>query len=299
MASALVGVLAIAALWREASVARARLLVEADRRAAAIAAGYLSTVIAPTRASYAAPDARLLSAAGALADANYWPGGIQVWLRGVPLLPGDTAGTHAMVATLPTTDTLLASQVAVWATVAPGIGIPGLVIGTGLAILALITAILAGEFVRERRRRALIATIGLVVVAVGAIEQYRAVRTVQRATIDAGLLGVRRSLEVATMGRRLNDGEVAAIGADARVTPLEGEPELRDPGVVRDTLGAHAIAVASVGQQWRIDLQEGEATVTMVWRALFFWGMVALVAGFVGAALPPSAGYLSSSRTAP
>ena len=114
-----VALLALAALWRTAAVARAARLELSDRRAAALVAAYLPAVAPLDRPGRLGADARLLSAAGTLAGASFWTGGVQVWLDGTPLLPGDSTGTDAAVATLVDPDGTLRGSVAAWETV-PG-----------------------------------------------------------------------------------------------------------------------------------------------------------------------------------
>ena len=293
------GVIALAGLWRTATIARARILADADRSAARMAAGYLTVIASATRADRSPPEMRLLSAAGNLAGARFWTGGLQVWLHGTPLLPGDTAGTGAAVAPFTVGDSAAPASVAVWRSVGDVRGAPLVAVGGGTAVAALLVLAFAGAMMGPGRRRAFIAAFGLLIIGVGVLGQGSGVYTTWRNAEESGLLRARRILEITAVGRRLTDAEVDALAGDLVVTPIEGADPVRDSTVVRDTLGAHIAAVAARGQAWRVATPAGVERYTFYWRALLGWGVLALLAGFVAAALPPGARYLSASRPLP
>lgn len=291
--------IAVGGLWCTATLARQRILADADLRVARIAAGYLGVVTSAARADRASPETRLLSAAGSLAGARFWQGGLQVWLHGTPLLTADTTGRAAALATFDVGTEPGAGVAGVWETVGPGAGAPLVAVGGGFAVAALLVLGAAGGAMPVGRPRALVAMLGLLVVGAGVLGQgvgaYRTWRDAQ----DAGLLRARRVLEITALGRRLREGEVAAIAADLVVTPVPHRGAVRDSAVMRDTVGARLTAVAARGQAWEIAAPMGVERYASYWRALVAWGGLALVAGFVSAALTPGRRYLSASRPDP
>ena len=299
LAAVTVGIVALAGLWRTATVARARILADADRSAARMAAGYLTVIASAGRADRSPPEMRLLSAAGNLAGARFWTGGIQVWLKGTPLLPGDTAGTGAEVAPFTVGDSAAPASVAVWRSAGDARGAPLVAVGGGAAVAALMVLAFGGALMAPGRPRAFVAGLGLLIVGVGVLGQGRGVYTTWRDAEEAGLLRARRILEITAVGRRLTDAEVDALGGGLVVTPIQGADLVRDSTVMRDTLGSSISAVAARGQAWRVAAPVGVERYTFYWRALLGWGVLALAAGFVAAALPPGARYLSASRPRP
>ena len=83
------------------------------------------------------------------------------------------------------------------------------------------------------------------------------------------------------------------------VSGLRAEEVVRDTAVVADTAGAHIAAVAARGQAWRLGTPDGVERYASYWRRLLGWGVLVMAAGFVAAALPPGARYLSASRPVP
>lgn len=297
--AATVGVIALAALGRTAGVARARILADADARTVRIAAGYLAVIASATRADRSPPEMRLLSAAGSLSNSRFWEAGTQVWLRGTPLLNADTTGRRAVVATFAVGDSLDAGSVAVWGSVPAERGVPLVAVGAGFAFAALFLIACAGAFMRLGRTRAAVVAAGLCVVGLGVLGQARGVYATWRRAQDSGLLRARRTLEITAVGRRLREDEVESMSGGLRVAPLRGVDAIRDTAVVQDTAGAHIAAVAARGQAWLLTAPMGVERYTTYWRLLLGWGTLALLAGFVAAALPPGARYLSASRPAP
>lgn len=294
-----VGVIALAVVGRTAAVARARMVADADDRAARIAAGYLAVIASADRVDRSPPEMRLLSAAGNLATARFWDGGTQVWLRGIPLLNADTTGRAVAIVAFDVGDSAGAGKVAVWNAISVDRGLPMVAVGSGFAFAALLLVAVAGEFMRIGRTRAAVMAVGLLIVALGLYGQARGVYTTWRQAQDTGLLRARRTLEVTAVGRRLQESEVAAMAGGLVVSPLHADSTRRDTAVVVDTAGAHIAAVAARGQAWRLEAPEGVERYAGQWRRLLGWGVLAMLAGLIAAALPPGGRYLSASRPVP
>ncbi|MBW8771874.1 MAG: hypothetical protein JF590_01050 [Gemmatimonadetes bacterium] len=295
----LVALLALAALWRTAAVARTTRLELSDHRAAQLVAAYLPAMAPLDRPGSLGADARLLSAAGTLAGASFWTGGVQVWLDGTPLLPGDSTGTDAAVATLVDPDGTVRGSVAAWETVPGRVERAMVTVSGTVAAAAIMAAILFGALARRPRAHALLVAVTLAVVLGGIVGQLRAVDRSEVAATDADLLRARRVLEVTAVGRRLPDVLVTHLAPGFDVTPIPLEPDTRDSSVSRDASGAWVVAIASRGQAWRLtDLGPASRWGEVRWRMLIL-GLLTLAATLAAAALPPSAGYLTESRTDP
>ncbi len=294
-----VATLALAAVWREAAMARAASLAEADRRAAVQVAHYLSIVAPPGGGARSGGDARLLSAAGALLGASFWQGGAQVWLDHTPILSGDTAGTHAAVAPLLHLDGSPRGAVAAWGSV-PSAGDAAMVTVSGsLALAAMLAAGLVGSAAQRRRTRVILVGLTLAVVASGIAGQVGAVQAAQRAATDAGLLRTRRVLEVGGVNGRLPSAAVDDLAPGLVVSPLRAADVVRDSLVARDTSGAWVIAVAGQGRAWRLVDRGSAEAVAGVQARILGLGLFALLVTFAAAALPPGAGYFTKSRPDP
>jgi hypothetical protein len=294
----IVGMAAIAALWRTASDARALLRADSDRRAATMASGYLGIVASEAVRTRRSSPERLLSAAAALDAAGFWVGQVQVWYLGTPLLPVDTTGTGAAVAPVVLgPEGPPAAAVAAWGSIPEGVeeGFPW--VGAGLAALALIAATAAGEFVRRPRPRAFAATVTLLVVALGAFGEAASLRALLRAGTEGDLFRARRMLEVAAVRRRLTEAEVGLLSGGLPTRALQAGEVFRDSLVARDTTGVTIAAVTGRGQAWEVGVEGTVERLRPVWAILLTWGMVAMIFGFVGAALPPAAGYFTDDRT--
>lgn len=289
--------LALGALWREAAVARSARLALSDRRAAALVAAHLPAVAPLGRPGRLGADARLLSAAGTLASASFWTGGMQVWIDGTPLLPGDTSGTGAAVAPLIDPDGTVRGSVAAWETVPGRVERAMVTVSGTVAAAAILASVLFGAFRRRRRAHVVLIVVALAVVVGGIEGQIRAVGRSEVAATDADLLRARRVLEVTAVRRRLPGALVARLGPGFVVTAVPLDPDARNTLVTRDSSGAWVVAVASRGQAWRLT-DPGAAE---VWGAaqvrMLIFGLLSLVATIAAAALPPSAGYLTESRT--
>lgn len=294
LAAALVGVSALIALWGVSATARRRILTDGDAQAAAATAGYLGIVASTTRLDRTPSAVRLLSAAGSLAGSSFWQGGVQVWIDGTPLLSGDTAGTGAAVARFPVGDSVGGASVAVWNSAPVGGTAPLVAVGGGFAVAALLVIAFAGEMMGSRRARALVVAAGLLVVIVGVLGQARGVFATWHAVHDSGLQRARRLLEITAAGRRLTDLDAATIGAGLLVRPTQVDLAIRDTGLVRDTLGVHALAVAGGGQAWELTPTAGVERYTSIWRALLGLGLLAILSAFAAAALPTGGRYLSA-----
>jgi hypothetical protein len=298
-ACVVVGMAAIAALWRTASDARAALRAESDRRAATMASGYLGIVASEAVRTRRSSPERLLSAAAALDAAGFWVGEVQVWYEGTPLLPVDTSGSGAAVAPVVLGPSGAPAVVAAWGSIPEGVeeGFPW--VGAGLAVLALIAAAAAGEYVRRPRPRALAATVTLLVVALGAYGEAARLRTLLRAGTEGDLFRARRMLEVAAVRRRLTEAEVGTLSGGLPTRALRRGEAFRDSLVTRDTSGVTIAAVTGRGQAWEVGVEGTVERLRPVWAILLTWGMIAMIFGYVGAALPPAAGYFTGDRTPP
>jgi hypothetical protein len=296
-ACVVVGVAAIAALWRTASEARSALRADSDQRAATMASGYLGIVASEAVRTRRSSPERLLSAAAALDAAGFWIGEVQVWYAATPLLPVDTTGTGAAVAAVVLGPSGPPATVAVWGAIPEGVeeGFPW--VGAGLAALALVAAAAAGEYVRRPRPRALAATVTLLVVALGAYGEAASLRTLLRAGTEGDLFRARRMLEGAAVRRRLTAGEVDLLSGGLPTRALRPGEASRDSLVARDTTGVTIAAVTGRGQAWELRVEGTVERLRPVWGLLLAWGMVAMIFGFVGAALPPAAGYFTDDRT--
>ena len=296
---AVVALLALAALWRAAAVARSSRLALSDHRAAALVAAYLPTVAPLDRPGRLGADARLLSAAGTLAGASFWTGGMQVWIDGTPLLPGDTTGSAAAVVALIDPDGTVRGSVAAWETVPGRIERAMVTVSGTVAAVAIIAAILFGALTRRRQAHAVLIAVTLAVVVGGIVGQIRAVGRSEIAATDADLLRARRVLEVTAVGRRLPEALVAHLGPGFKVTAIPLDPDARDTLVTWDSTGAWVVAIASRGQAWRLNDPESGVSGGAVRLRMLLFGVLALAATLAAAALPPSAGYFTESRTDP
>lgn len=296
---AVTALLALAALWRTAAVARAARIELSDRRAAALVAAYLPTVAPLDRPGRLGADARLLSAAGTLAGASFWTGGIQVWLDGTPLLPGDSTGTDAGVATLVDPDGTVRGSVAAWETVPGRVERAMVTVSGTVAAAAIVAAVLVGALTRRPRAHTLLVAVTLAVVLGGIVGQVRAVDRSEVAATDADLLRARRVLEVTAVGRRLPEALVVHLAPGFEVTSIPLDPDARDSTVSRDASGAWVVAIASRGQAWRLKDPGPPSRWGEVRLRMLILGFLALAATLAAAALPPSAGYLTESRTDP
>ena len=288
--------LALVLLGRDAEEARAARLAEADLRAARLAANYLLAMAPASRPGRSGADARLLSAASALAAAGFWRGGLQVWLERTPLLPGDSVGRAAAVVPLVDPGGAPRGSVAAWGSVPADLGTSRLVVGLMVAVLAVGIALATGAFVGPGRSRWLFTAVALVGVAAGVVSVLSAVRAATIAAVDDGLLRSRRVIEVTAVGGRLDRAARQRLTVGYEVTDLRNGVAYRDTVVARDGRGATIVAVASRGRAWMLRDDESPARRRALRIRLYGLGLLALLGAFGAAALPTGADYLSRSR---
>jgi hypothetical protein len=236
---------AIAGQWRSSRLAERMELDGADAALARNAAAYLSVVV-PAGAANGYDPARLLSAVNTLARASFWPGGLQLALGAVPLLP-DTIGLA------PVPDSLLrlldegrdavvarharerASLVpfldrdrwgmlgwtAAWRTVRPQL--PSLMSGglTALAVAWILGAALV--FLRETDRRwrvvAFMSALGFL--GVLALDLGWTVHRAARAAAETRLLTLKRLIEVAATAPGVRQPMLPELAVGVQVRPLD------------------------------------------------------------------------------
>ncbi|HEU4570997.1 MAG TPA: hypothetical protein VFS07_10535 [Gemmatimonadales bacterium] len=280
------GIAALAVLLAVALAVRAHdaLRRETDGRAARIAAGYLAFLAAP--APRRPPgDGRLLSAAGALAGASFWTGGLQVWLDGTPLLPADTTGHRAVAAPLPLlTDSAGRSRasVAAWGHL-PSLGRPiGVALVTGMA--GVVVALLLGRWAFSPRLRVYGGLVAVLLAGASVAELSHLLRKGANDAASAGLVRARRVVEVATVRRRLRAGEVEAL-LPGLVVAAAPRATLADTLVTAAGDSLVIAAVAGRGQAWRLTDPAPEAPLGAAPRAILWLALLAALGA--AAAIPP------------
>lgn len=294
--AATAALVALVLLARDAEQARNARIAEADQRATRLAVGYLRAVAPESRPGRTGADARLLSAAGALATADFWHGHLQVWLDQTPLLVGDTTGTGAPVMPLVDPNGTPRGAVAAWGTVPHDLGTARVVAGLVVAVLAVGIALATGAWVGPGRSHRAFTAMAVVGMFGGVASVLAGVRAATLAATDDGLLRSRRVIEVTAVGGRLNAAVLAQFTTGLVVTDLSDSTPRRDPAVARDQDGAWVVAIASRGQAWR--LRDTEAPLRRRARLrLYGLGLLAILGAFGAAALPVGADYLSGSRS--
>jgi hypothetical protein len=289
-----VGLLAFLALHHVAQQTGNSLRAAADEVAVADAAGYL-TAVAPPRAGRPSPDPRLLSAATGLLAASFWTGDLQVWIDDTPLLPRDTSRTAHPTASLPGVEGSVRGTVAAWRTVPDG-GMGTIDLWTGLLLVILAGAV--GRLIPPGRARQLLLVLVLAGVGLAVTDRVRSVSRTERAVADVGLLRSRRMLESTAAGRRLTEATIAAMTTGRTVQLVKDTLFRRAESVTRDSLGANVLVTGARRQVWRLVAPAAELGST--WALLFFLGALTMAGAGLAGALPPVAGYLTTSlRTSP
>ena len=288
--------LALVLLGRDAEAARAARIAEADLRAARLAAGYLLAVAPESRPGRWGADARLLSAASALAAASFWRGHLQVWLDRTPLLPGDTVPATAARIPLVDPNGEPRGSVAAWGSVPADLGTSRLVVGLVVAVLAVGIALATGALVGEGRSRRAFTVVALLGLGAGVVSVLSAVRAATIAAMEDGLLRTRRVIEVTAVGGRLDVAARRRLTAGYAVTDVADRVPVRDTAVVREGPGASVVVVASRGRAWRLRDDGSPARLRALRLRLYGVGLLALLGALGAAALPTAADYLSSPR---
>jgi antitoxin (DNA-binding transcriptional repressor) of toxin-antitoxin stability system len=310
-------------MWHTARRTERDLLRQSDAALAVHAIRYLS-VVTPAGPDGGYDTRRLLSAANALADASFWPGGFQLALGQVPLVL-DTIGltplptsvaerlregapfvvtSHARIATVvvPFMDrdhTSVLGWAATWRTLRTYLPSAHAGLVTLLAIAGIVAAA-AGLWTEHTARWRLIAfaaAMGLVTAL--AIDLGWSVYHTARVGSDTRLLTLRRLVEIAATAEGVKQSRLPELGAGTTVRLLrrpvppnedlirgeeDGEPVARIVAATPRTQGGIAFS-----------LRPMEADLGELWLGLLAWlGLSALalaLSGWAGRAFrPPTAG---------
>ena len=322
----LVSVFAVGGMWWTARAAERDLLRRSDAALALHAVQYLSVVTPP------GPDSgydarRLLSAANALADASFWPGGFQLALGQVPLvvdtidlapLPpsvlhrldegaSSVVTTHGRVeaVVVPFKDrehTTRLGWAAAWSTIRSHVPSAHTSLVTLLAIAAIVVAAagLWSEHTARWRLVAFAAAMGVVMVL--ALDLGWSVYRTARVGSDTRLLTIRRLVEIAATAEGVKQARLPELGVGTTIRLLR-RPLPSSEDVVRDAEDGEPVArivAATPRTQGAIafSLRPMEADLGEVWLRLVGWFALSALAlaftGWAGRALRPPAAGLST-----
>lgn len=266
----LVTLAALGGLWHAASRAESAERDRADAAHARMAGAYLSVVV-PGGGAQGYDPPRLLSAVNTLSRASYWPGGLQVALGAVPLLP-DTIGL------VPVPDSLLRlldegqltvltdhgrkraaiapfldrdrwgilGWAAAWGTVQPRL--PSLSAAAITILAAASIGVTALVFRRGGGRRwrmaAVLAGPGLLALLAGDLGW--SARFTARAAAETRLRTLKRLIEVAATAPGVRQAMLPEIAIDVQVRPRRGRAEsAMEVRWGRDDQGPIMLAVAA------------------------------------------------------
>lgn len=244
LAGPVIAAISMVGLWLSARKAERTELDRADAALARTAAAYLSVVV-PAGGANGYDPARLLSAVNNLARASLWPGGLQLSLGAVPLLP-DTIGLvpvpdsllrlldegrqgviapHARVrvALVPFLDRDrwgMLGWVAAWGSVRPQVPSFRTWFLTGLAAAWTVLAVLVflGEVDRRWRVVAFVSALGFL--AVLTVDLGWSVHQTARTAAETRLLTLKRLIEVAATAPGVRQAMLPEIAVDVRVRPF-------------------------------------------------------------------------------
>jgi hypothetical protein len=312
-------------MWWTARATERDLLRRSDAALAVHAIRYLS-VVTPAGPDGGYDARRLLSAANALADASFWPGGFQLALGQLALAP-DTIGlaplppsvlaqlregassvvtTHARVETVvvpfPDRDhTGLLGWAATWGTLRSYFpsAHAGLVMLLAIAGIVAAAAGLWSEHTARWRLTAFASAMGLVTLL--AIDLGWSLYRTARVGSDTRLLTIRRLVEIAATAEGVRQSRLPELGAGTTVRLLR-RPVPPNEDVIRDEEDGEPVArivAATPRTQGAIafSLRPMEADLGGLWLGLLAWlGLSALalaVTGWAGRALQPPAAGLS------
>jgi hypothetical protein len=299
---------AIGGLWYSSCRAERGELDRANAALAQSAAAYLSVVIPPGVANGYDP-ARLLSGANTLARASFWPGGLQLALGAVPLLP-DTIGLapvpdsllrlleqgrgaviarHARMraALVPFLDRDrwgMLGWVAVWNAVRPQL--PSLGAGFFTVLAGLWVPVAALVFLREldSRWRMVAIVTGLGLLLLLALDLGWSIRQASRAAAETRLLALKRLVEVAATAPGVRQAMLPELAVGVQVRPL-GRPvtAAADVGWGSDEAGpALTVVAATPRSQGGLELTLHPDTRGLARLRLVLAGLVALGAAGLG-----------------
>jgi len=301
---------AIVGLWLSARQTERSELDRANVALARTAAAYLSIVVPPGGANGYDP-ARLLSAVNNLARTSFWPGGLQLSLGAVPILP-DTIGlvpvpdsllrlldegrheviaphAGARVALVPFLDRDrfgMLGWVAAWGGVRPHV--PSLVAGILTALAAAGIVLTALAFAWEGgagwRLVALVAALGFL--AVLAADLGRSVHQTARTAAETRLLTLKRLIEVAATAPGVRQAMLPEIAVDVQVRPYREQiTPATDVGWGHDQEGPTLTVVAATPRsQGGLELTLRQDTSRLARLRLVLAGWLALGAAGLGLA---------------
>jgi len=309
--------LAIVGLWRSSRQAERVELDRADAALARTAAAYLSIVV-PAGGANGYDPARLLSAVNNLARSSFWPGGLQLSLGAVSLLPDSIGlvpvpdsllrlldeGRHGVIVPLARERVALVpfldrdrwgmlGWVAVWNTVRPQLPSLGAGALTALAAAWIVAAALVFLCAVDRRWRlvALVAALGFLLVL--ALDLGWSVHQTSRMAAETRLLTLKRLIEVAATAPGVRQAMLPEIAVDVRVRPYRQSVTLAtDVGWGRDEEGPTLTVVAATPRSQgglALTLQqetEGLARLRLVLAGWLALGAAGLVLAALGAREP-------------
>jgi len=306
----LVTLVAVAGIWQSARDAERRVRDRVNGELAQTAVAYLS-VVPPAGNTGGYDPARLLAAVNSLAGASFWPGGLQVSLGAVPLLP-DTFGLGPMpdsvlqaldrgaaprvhqtargrVSLVPFLDRdrfAMLGWAATWNTVRQGL--PS-VLATALTIVTVALVVVAAVvFLREVERRwrlvALLSAFGFVLVL--AVDFGWSVHQTERTATETRLLTLKRLIEVAATAPGVRQAMLPEIAVGARVRPLStGVTPTTDLVWQEDAAGASvSVGAATPRTQGGLELSIHAGNEEVDRLLLVLAGWVALAAAALGLA---------------
>jgi hypothetical protein len=270
LAGALIASAAIVGLWQSSRRAELAELDRADLALAGTAAAYLSVVV-PTGGANGYDPARLLAGVNTLSRASFWPGGLQLALGAIPLLP-DTIGllpmpdsllrlldagregviarhARARVGVVPFLDRDrwgILGWAATWGTVRHQLPSLAAALLTTVAGACLVVAALV--FLREvdRRWRILAFLCALGFLAALAVDLGWSVHQAARVAAETRLLTLKRLIEVAATAPGVRQAMLPEIAVEVEVRPWRGTvTPATDVSWGRDQLGPFLSVVAA------------------------------------------------------
>lgn len=297
--------LAVAGMWLSVLRAERQLRRSADAALAWQASAYLR-VVTPLGAGGRFDAARLLSSSNALADASFWPGGLQVVLGSTALVP-DTIGLLPLPAAVQAvveastvvvhTDhgkrpvalvpfrskdqALRLGWVGVWDTLGPRVLSVHALLLSLLALGALPFALLA--FLQEHDRRYRLVTLGVAVglLAALALDLGLSVRFSATESTDTRLLIARRLVEIAATGMGVRQATLPEIAVGLRVRKLDGTVDtVQDVVRVQGDSGEIARIVAATPRTQdglELGLRPVESGLGGLWAGLGCWMLLGAV----------------------
>lgn len=320
LAGPAVALAAVAGMWQSARRAEQTELDRADAALARSAAAYFSVVV-PAGPANGYDPARLLSAVNNLERASFWPGGLQLALGAVPLLP-DTIGlapvpdsllrqldagreaviaSHARhrVALVPFLDRDrwgMLGWVAAWGTIRPQL--PSILSGLLTTLAVIWIGLSALVFLREgdRRWRILAFICALGFLAALAVDLRWSVGRAARSAAEVQVLTLKRLIEVAATAPGVRQAMLPEIAVGVQVRPLaQAPPAETDVRWSEDPAGPAVTVVAATPRTQgalELKLQPDHREPARLTRWLAVWlglGALGLSLSAGGARIRPTA----------